>query len=263
MNKNNMNVLILEDEPAHADAIRRSLEAAGYGNINIVSSLQDYRNYVVSISPDIVLADLSLPDGAALEILVYPPETQRFPTLVITSHGDEDKAVQSMKLGALDYVVKSVAVFEDMPHIIDRVLRQWKFLTDRKLAEDKMRESEAKFRRLSEDMPVLISTFMSDGTLTYVNRAFCDALKTSLKNLIGKSFFDFLPESERKNILKKYLNLSKERPSGTIEHHIIMPDGSIRRHRWINRAFFDLNGKITDFQSIGEDITEDKKDERI
>ncbi len=261
MNKNNMNVLILEDEPAHVEIIRRSLEAAGYGNINIVSSLHDYRKYVSSISPDIVLADLRLPDGAAFDILVYPPEAQRFPILVMTSRGDEDKAVQSMKSGALDYVVKSVAVFEDMPHIIERVLRQWRFLTDRKLAENLMRESEAKFRRLAEEMPVLIIAFMVDGTLTYANHAYCEVLKISLKNLIGKSFFDFFHEDERENIKKRYMRLSKEMPSATFEHHVIMPDGSRRWLKWINNAFFDINGKITDFQSVGEDITERKSAE--
>jgi signal transduction histidine kinase len=137
-----IDVLIVEDDPAHAEAILRSLEADGGARVLTASSLREYRQAICSCNPSVVVADLNLPDGQALEMLSFPPESQAFPVLVMTSYGDEQKAVQAMKAGALDYVVKSAESFAEMPRIIERALREWRLIIEKRRAEAERLEME-------------------------------------------------------------------------------------------------------------------------
>lgn len=103
-----VNILLLEDEPAHAEAIRRAFEASDLKSVvRIVGTLREYREIVAAQPPSIVLMDMALPDGRALDALSMPTNAHSFPILIMTSYGNEHTAVEAMKAGALDYIVKS------------------------------------------------------------------------------------------------------------------------------------------------------------
>ncbi len=138
-----MNVLIVDDDSAHIEAIRHAFRAAGTkAVVRAASTLREYRELVAAEPPDIALLDLNLPDGRALEALSLPPAANPFPVVIITSHGDEGWAVQAMKAGALDYIVKSTVAFADMPHAVDRALREWNSLRACRLAEETLLTAE-------------------------------------------------------------------------------------------------------------------------
>lgn len=138
-----MNILIVDDEPAHIAAIRRAFRAAeGKTVVRAASTLREYRRLAAAEPPDMALLDLNLPDGRALEALSLPLAANPFPVVIITSHGDEGRAVQAMKAGAFDYIVKSAAAFSDMPHTVTRVLREWNSLLACKLAEENLVTAE-------------------------------------------------------------------------------------------------------------------------
>jgi signal transduction histidine kinase len=155
-----IDVLIVEDDSAHAEAIQRSLEGEGNARIKRVSSLREYREAIRAGLPTVVLADMNLPDGQALEMLSFPPESLSFPVLVMTSYGDEQKAVQAMKAGALDYVVKSSESFDKMPRIVERALREWRLIKERQRADAERFEME---RRLLQSQKLESLGVMAGG----------------------------------------------------------------------------------------------------
>src|ERR1019366_5598605 len=126
-------ILVVDDEPAHAEAISRALNGAGLVDIavHVAGTLWKFREMVAVRSPAIAIVDLNLPDGSALEVLTSPAEKGDFPVVVMTSYGNEQVAVEAMKAGALDYVVKSSEAFASMPRTVERVLHQWSAIRER------------------------------------------------------------------------------------------------------------------------------------
>jgi PAS domain S-box-containing protein len=122
-----------------------------------------------------------------------------------------------------------------------------------------LHQSEIRYRSISEDMPVMICRFLPGGELTYINKAYSDYFGKTAETLLGSSFLSLIPEEAQKQVMDALSTLTAESPSQSHEHKVNAPDGKIRWHRWTNRALFDAGGKIVDFQSIGEDITEWKR----
>jgi signal transduction histidine kinase len=139
-----MTVLIVEDDDTHATAIRRAFKTAGANfEITVVGSLQEYRDCVARLSPDIALMDLNLPDGRAVEALTTPAEDGAFPILLMTSYGNEQIAVEAIKSGALDYIVKSPEAFTTMAVTIEHAMREWRTLQEKKHFEMQLKETQA------------------------------------------------------------------------------------------------------------------------
>jgi signal transduction histidine kinase len=139
-----INVLIVEDDKAHAAAISRAFRTAAPAfATDLVGSLQEYRERVARQTPDVVIMDLNLPDGRAVEALTSPAEDGAFPILLMTSYGNEQVAVEAIKAGALDYIVKSPEAFNSMGITIERSMREWNLLREKKQVENQLKESQA------------------------------------------------------------------------------------------------------------------------
>jgi DNA-binding NtrC family response regulator len=162
MGKPPIRLLIVEDEAAHAAAILRAFEADGAGfQIEVVRTLLEFRRHRADHSPDLALVDLNLPDGRAVEVLSSPPEAGPFPIMVMTSYGNEQVAVEAIKAGALDYVVKSAEAFATMPRAVERALREWTLLVERREAVaaqkkliTELEEALSKVKTLSGLLPI-------------------------------------------------------------------------------------------------------------
>ncbi|MFQ5571020.1 MAG: PAS domain S-box protein [Rhodothermales bacterium] len=147
MSEKRIDILLLEDEPAHAELIRRAFVAhSEHVHLIIAYTLQEARAHLAASVPDLVIADLRLPDGNGVELLPSDGESLSYPVIIMTSHGDEQVAVEAMKAGALDYVVKSEAALIDMYRIAERALREWRHISERQRAESALRESDERYR---------------------------------------------------------------------------------------------------------------------
>jgi PAS domain S-box-containing protein len=124
------------------------------------------------------------------------------------------------------------------------------------LSQSKLRESEERYRGVVESQSEFITRFLPDGTLTFANEAYCRYFGFESCNITGQKFKPSLPDDDRKKLDEQLSQLSPEHPEMTIEHRIIMPDGEIRWQQWNDRAIFDQNGNIIEYQSVGRDITE-------
>ncbi|NLI82102.1 MAG: PAS domain S-box protein [Deltaproteobacteria bacterium] len=129
-------------------------------------------------------------------------------------------------------------------------------------AEAAIRQSEARYRAIVEAQTELVSRFLADGTLTFVNEAYCRYFGESRSQLIGNRFWHHVPTEEGRQALKRHIaSLSMQNPVATIEHEVVTSGGEIRWQQWTDLAIFDDEGNIVDIQAVGRDITERKEAE--
>ena len=132
-------------------------------------------------------------------------------------------------------------------------------ITANRRAEESLRESEERYRNIVEDQTEFICRFLKDGTHVFVNDAYCRYFNRKREELIGHRFRPVLHPEDREMVARYLASITPEHPVTDIEQRIIMPDGSIRWQRWSDRAIFDADGSITEYQSVGRDISEQKE----
>jgi PAS domain S-box-containing protein len=157
------------------------------------------------------------------------------------------------------FVAVTYFPFCDTSGSIIGVVSNTKDITDWKHAQEALWESQEHYRSLAEDMPVYISSFLPDGTLTYVNNALAAVVDVSPKDMIGLSFFNMCDPEDMVMIKERLQSLTPENPTETHEQTNVDEDGSMKCLLWTNRAFFDENGRTIRFQAIGQDISEHRK----
>jgi PAS domain S-box-containing protein len=132
---------------------------------------------------------------------------------------------------------------------------------DRQLAEEALRQSEARYRNVVETQSELICRYLSDTTLTFVNEAYCRFFGRTSEELIGTKFIELIPEAWRENSLSHVASIIANPRREAHEHEVLKPDGSIGWHQWIDHAILDASGNVIELQGIGRDITERRRAE--
>ena len=129
-------------------------------------------------------------------------------------------------------------------------------ISERKRIELAHIQSEERYRNVVEDQTEFICRFTPYGIITFVNDAYCRYFGLNKSACIGSPHKVVLPDEDA-GLMKQHLSsLTPENPTGTIEHRVILPDGKIRWHFWTDRAIFDADRMVTEYQSVGIDTTE-------
>jgi PAS domain S-box-containing protein len=130
---------------------------------------------------------------------------------------------------------------------------------ERKAIEEALYESERRYRSVVEDQTELITRFKPDGTLVFVNDAYCRFFSVKRDLIIGKKFSLAITVEDKILIEKHITSLTKDAPFSEITHRIILPDGQVRWLLWIDRAIFNEQGEVVEYQSVGRDISWQKQ----
>jgi PAS domain S-box-containing protein len=146
----------------------------------------------------------------------------------------------------------------DEPHI-EAIVINYRDITERKRMEEELQKSERRYRSIAEDMPAMVCRFKPDGTLTFINSFYCEYFGKPREELLGSNLFSLIPAPEAELVREKYLSLDREQPFITYEYKTTKPDGGECWQRWTDRALFNERDEIVEYQSIGEDVTEQKR----
>ena len=149
-------ILVVEDDDSHAELIRRGFsDLSDQYELTVASSLRQAMERIGSQRYDIVLTDYLLPDGKGRDLVSCSAGVR--PVVMMTSHGNEQVAVEALKSGALDYVVKVPEIFDALPRIVERALREWDLIVEHKRAEEALHlqtrrlEHEVAERQLAQE----------------------------------------------------------------------------------------------------------------
>lgn len=132
-------------------------------------------------------------------------------------------------------------------------------VTTSKAALKALHESEERYRAVVEDQTELISRFLPDGTVLFANEVYCRRLGKRAKELVGSRWHPVAHHENLPMIDARLRELAPDNPVVVIENRIRDADGQLRWMQFVNRAFFDHAGKITEIQAVGRDITDRKR----
>jgi signal transduction histidine kinase len=113
-------VLVVDDDPDHRFLMQRAIEDAGY---RVETAARGSEALIRLEEFDIMLLDYRLPDMTGLDVLRVVVETEGPSVVMVTAMGSESVAVEAMRAGAIDYVVKGSGYLQQLPHVLERAFR--------------------------------------------------------------------------------------------------------------------------------------------
>jgi PAS domain S-box-containing protein len=197
-----LKILILEDRPVDAELLLHELKRSGYACTS--HRVDTEEDYLAALDPslDIILADYSLPQFTAMEaLLLLQQRGLDIPFIVVTGVMSDESAVETMKRGAADYLLKDR--LGRLGQAVQRALQEKRLRDEKRLANEALRLSEDKFSKAFRISPDAISiTRLSDGSYVEINEGFTRLTGFPPEEIIGREALEFnlwaSPEESRR-----------------------------------------------------------------
>lgn len=130
-----------------------------------------------------------------------------------------------------------------------------------KEARASLMRSEEQYRSVVEDQTELICRIKHDGTFTFVNDVYCRYFGKTREELLGRKWHPVVFPDDLPLIEEQLCMLLPSNPVVVIENRVYSGSGAIRWMEFVNRGFFDKEGRLVETQAVGRDITSRKETE--
>ncbi|HEU0039988.1 MAG TPA: response regulator, partial [Verrucomicrobiae bacterium] len=180
-----LNILLVEDSEEDAELVVAELRRAGFEpQWKRVTTEADYRASLED-APDLIISDFALPQFSGLRAMDLLRERGLdIPVILVTGTLGEDRAVEAMRHGMTDYLLKDR--IGRLGNSVSRALEQKRLRDERRRMQDTLRESEDRYRSLVEESPDAIGIYQ-DGKLVFANSTGARMLGAKTKEeLLGR-----------------------------------------------------------------------------
>jgi PAS domain S-box-containing protein len=256
--KPSLRIIIIEDSPDDALLIVREVEHAGYVvQAQRVQTAEELRDALAQGTWDLVLADYSLPHFSATEGLAILKETGLdVPFIIVSGKIGEEMAVQLMKDGATDYVMKDR--LSRLGPAVQRELREADERRRKRDAEQALAESEKRYRLLVESQTDLIVRTDPEEQLLYASPTYCALFGKTPQELMNSSYQPLVHPDDLPSVEHTVVDLFHPPPSYHYEERA-MTVGGWRWIEWTAHAELDTQGTVVAIVGSGRDITDRKQ----
>jgi PAS domain S-box-containing protein len=259
-----LRILLLEDVRTDAELMERELRKAKLPfSLRRVETKEAFVRELEKFRPDLILADYKLPSFDGLSALaVAQKRCPEVPFIFVSGALGEEMAIETLKKGATDYVLKSH--LSGLVPAVSRALDEVEERIKRKQAEEALRKSEASLReaqriaRLGNWDWVIISNELRWSDEIY--RIF--GLVPQQFDATYEAFLNSVHPDDRELVKESVNKALYENKSYSIDHRIVLPDGSERIVHEQAEVFFDDTGRPIRMIGTVQDITERKKTEK-
>ncbi|WP_339734367.1 ATP-binding protein [uncultured Gimesia sp.] len=201
-------ILIIEDSNTQARIIEESLKDLPL-QIHCSSTGRDALEWLKDNKAILLLLDYELPDMKGIEIIDELARQGQHPEfLVMTARGSETVAVQMMKRGAVDYLIKDDTFTSLLPTIVERSLKKIKSEQILEIAQNALQQAEKRTRLIIDSAADGFISMWDDGTILDWNKAAERIFGWSYKDAIENNLIDkMMPEKDRENFKEKLMEI--------------------------------------------------------
>jgi two-component system, cell cycle sensor histidine kinase and response regulator CckA len=249
-----LRILMLEDSALDAELVQRELQESGLQFVaQRVETENELRSALEIFAPDLVLTDSEMPGYSGAAGLALVRERSRYlPVVFVSGTIREDQAVELLKAGATDYVLKQH--LSRLPQVVTRALNEIELSRERLLAE-------ARYRDIVENAVVGICRVTPEGRCITANPALAriygfDSVEDFLKNITNIAAQLYVHPHKRLELLAQ---LDSE---GKIQDHEVEMRRRDGKQIWIStsaRVVRDEHGGVVCYEAFVEDITRRKE----
>jgi PAS domain S-box-containing protein len=203
-------VLVVEDDAATAELMRRTLHRAGHSVViadSVAAGLKALSSEAEQF--DALLLDYSLPDGEPWPVadaaLAHIPEV---PVIFVTGISDESVAIEALRRGFSDYIKKTTGFWNDLPTVLERVERLSRI-------QGRLDETSALMSAIVEHSSDLVAVADGEGRLVYVSPASRTLLGLDPSELMGSLWPEILHAEDREALLSLMPQVGEETAAAT------------------------------------------------
>jgi len=125
--------------------------------------------------------------------------------------------------------------------------------------EARQAQSEAQCHSVIQAQNEWILRFRPEGTITFVNEAYCRWHDCGPEDLVGRDLFATMSPQEAARLREHLTMLTPESPTREIEHESVRPDGEVAWQHWSDRGLFSERGELIEVQGVGREVTGRKR----
>ncbi len=251
-------VLMVEDRPEDRELIEHELKNAKilFESQN-VTTREDFLKALRSFKPDIVLSDFSLPEFDALEAIgILRRYESAVPFILVTGAQSEEIAVECMKRGADDYIMKST--LKRLPSAVLNALKNRAAEQQIAQTEGTLREQERQYRTIAEHTRDLIYILDAQGQFTYVSPSFRQSLGYDPAALVGLKAFALIHPDDTITAREVFRNLPATGNGHAVPFRYKTQDGRWRQYESVVSWAVDEKGDKIQAVVVARDI-EDRR----
>ncbi|MBD1401236.1 sensor histidine kinase [Pelovirga terrestris] len=202
-----LSLLHLEDDLLDAELVHRALKSGHLMcEVSLVTCLSDFSAAISDDTYDLIISDYNLPDGNGLQAFkLAQHKAPNTPFVLVTGALGEELAIETIKRGVDDYVLKSnlPRLVATVPNVIEKARQKW----EKKLALEELRAGEAKYRLLFEANPHPMWAYDRDNlAFLAVNDAAVAHYGYSREEFLAMTIKDIRPPEDVSRLQKNIIN---------------------------------------------------------
>jgi PAS domain S-box-containing protein len=252
-------VLVVDDDEFALQSIAEVLEGESYQVVTAASGSEALA-LLKQDAFDLVLTDLKMPGVDGLEVLRRAREiAPQAVVLILTGYAALESAIETLREGAYDYLVKPCSNGE-LKLKIEKGLERVRLAEERQRAQEEMRGSEERLRTIFAASPDCVYLTDTEGNILDANPTLLELVGLSLEQMRKKNVLDFFTGDDPERLLQAAARLQAGEEVRGLETQARVATGEVRNYD-ISAIPLREKGTVTAILSVARDITERKRAE--